>query len=135
MILEIPPGAKTMELKTSTMWFGDDGILYSMPRVDAPLTQTTEEIIEEMKLLRNWLGGRKVCLIAESNSKAASPPKSQRDMIAHELETVIKALAIISTSPLSRMVANLFFSFKPPKYPLKMFSNEVEAKNWIKQYL
>jgi hypothetical protein len=44
-------------------------------------------------------------------------------------------MAIVTSSPLSRMMANLFFSFKPPQYPVKMFQNEKDATEWIRQYL
>jgi hypothetical protein len=42
---------------------------------------------------------------------------------------------MITTSPVSKMIANLFFGFKPPSYPVKMFTNKEEAVSWIKQYL
>jgi hypothetical protein len=135
MILQIPPDAKVMELLTSVIWFGNDGVLYSSPREGAPAMLSESQIKNETDRLLGFIGNKKVCIIAESDSKAASPPKHQRELLAHSLESVTKALAIVSTSPLSRMVANLFFSFKPPKYPMKMFSNEAEAKNWITQYL
>ncbi|MGZ3883914.1 MAG: DUF7793 family protein, partial [Bacteroidia bacterium] len=61
--------------------------------------------------------------------------KHQRDFIAEQLSSVTKAMAIITSSPLSRMIANLFFGLKPPPYPVKMFTNENEAKAWILQYL
>ena len=51
------------------------------------------------------------------------------------VESVTKAMAIISASPLGRMVANLFFGFKPPVYPVKFCATQEEAKEWIKQYL
>jgi len=135
MILQIPPEAKTLDLLTSVIWFGNDGILYSVPREGAPPLLTESQIKSETEKLLQFIGNKKVCIIGESDSKAASPPKHQREMLAHALESVTQALAIVSTSPLSRMVANLFFSFKPPKYPMKMFSNEAEAKKWIIQYL
>jgi hypothetical protein len=135
MILQIPADAKTIEMSSSVLWFDNNGILYSRPKESAPISQSIEDIRTEMKKLREFLGGKKVCMIIESNSKASSPPKNQRDVIEAELNSITKAMAIISTSPLSRMVANLFFSFKPPQYPFKMFSNEEEAFNWVKQYL
>lgn len=135
MILQIPADAKTIEMSSSILWFDNNGILYSRPKESAPIAQSIEDIRTEMIKLREFLGGKKVSMIIESNSKASSPPKSQRDVIEAELNSITKAMAIISTSPLSRMVANLFFSFKPPQYPFKMFSNEDDALNWVKQYL
>lgn len=135
MILRIPPGASTIEMRASTIWFNDEGILYSLPKENAPPTVTTAEIREEMDRFRQIIGNRKVCIILESASKASTPSKEQRDLVAEEIKSVTKAMAMISSSPLSRMAANLFFSFKPPSYPFKIFSNEKDAREWIRQYL
>jgi hypothetical protein len=135
MIINIPTDVKTFAMSGSTAWLDHDGIFYSVPNEGAPPQQSIDEIKKEMNALRKIIGDKKVCMILESNSKATSPPKEQRDFIADEINSVAKAIAIISSSPLSRMVANLFFSFKPPEYPYKMFSNVSEAKAWIKQYL
>jgi hypothetical protein len=135
MIIRIPNDVKIHELRDSIVWFDKDGVLYSVPKDQAAEVLSMEEIESEMKNFREITGGKKVCMIAESNNRAASPPKDQRDFIADQINSVTKAMAIISSSPLSRMAANLFFSFKPPTYPFKMFSNEKDAKEWIKQYI
>ena len=74
-------------------------------------------------------------MVTETDSTAPPPRKEDRDWIAQELDSVVKAMGIISTSPFSRMVANLFFGLKPPAYPVKFFENEKDAKEWIRQYL
>lgn len=130
-----PENARIIEWPTSIMWFDEDGILYSSSKPGEPEVQTKEESLRQMEKFRKIIGGKKTCMILETNKSARPPRKEDRDWIAKELESVTKAMAIISTSPLSRMVANLFFGFKPPAYPVKFFSNQEEAKAWIKQYL
>ncbi|HWY10437.1 MAG TPA: hypothetical protein VN026_03875 [Bacteroidia bacterium] len=132
----IPPkNVKIIEFPTSTMWFDEDGVLYSVPKSGAQHVQTREESQKQMDEFRKITGGKKTCMILETDSSAPPPKKEDRDWIAQELDSVTKAMGIISTSPLGRMLANLFFGFKPPAYPVKFFSNQVEAKEWIKQYL
>ncbi len=97
--------------------------------------RTMDEIMEDMTKVRSFIGEGKVCIIVESNSKSQSPPREHRDAVADALGSVTKAMAIVSSSPLSRMIANLFFSFKPPVYPMKLFSNVQHARAWITQYL
>lgn len=133
--MEIPAGAKTLELTASIIWFGEDGILYSTPKPGIPPKQTLEDVSEEMKKFRAFTNNKKVCMVAESNPKAPAPAKEERDFIADALSSITKAMAIVTTSPVSKMIANLFFGFKPPPYPMKMFTNKDEAVTWIKQYL
>jgi hypothetical protein len=133
--MEIPKNAKTFELKSSIIWFNEDGILYSVPKPGIPPDLNFEEIKKEMDHLREFIGHKKVCFLAESNPNSKPPNKQERDFIAEQINTVVKAMAIVTSSPVSKMIANLFFGLKPPPYPAKMFSNEHEAKEWIKQYL
>lgn len=133
--MEIPPNEKIFELTASHMWLSKEGILYSKPKPGVAPEQTNEEITAEMVKIRKITGDKKVCLVSESSSSSKPPKKEQRDFIANEISSLVKALAIITPSPVSRMLANLFFSFKPPSYPVKMFTNEKEATEWIRQYL
>jgi hypothetical protein len=135
MVLEIPKGAEVHEMTNSTIWFDDEGILYSVPRGEQ-VEFTNEQIDEEMKKFRAIIGDKKVCLIAETHpTNSKQPSKEQREIFAKEIASVTKAIAIITTSSLSKMLTNLFFAFKPPSYPAKMFKTEAEAKDWIRQYL
>lgn len=127
--------AKIIDWPTSIMWYDEDGILYSVPKPGVPQVQTREESEKQMVAFREITGGKKTCMILQMDSNSQPPKKEDRDWIAKELDSVTKAMAVISTSPLSRMVANLFFGLKPPAYPVKFFSNDKDAKEWIKQYL
>ena len=135
MILKIPENAKIHHLTNSVIWFDEEGILYSQPK--NLVTETSdEEILSEMEKFRAITGNKKVCMIAEAHPGGSKPPKKeQRALIAKELSSVTKAMAVITTSALSRMIINLFFGFKPPDYPVKMFKNEQDAKDWIRKYL
>ena len=135
--MEPPKNTQIIEWPTSTMWFDEDGVLYSVPKPGSAALQpqTKEEALRQMDVFRKLIGDKKTCMIAETDKSSPPPKKEDRDWIARELNSVIKALAIISTSPLGKMLANLFFGLKPPPYPYKFFSNEIDAKEWIKQYL
>jgi hypothetical protein len=138
--MKIPDHAKVIEMSTSLIWLDDDGVLYSVPKpgVTPPDSLSREETLEEMRKFKEATGltnGKKACMILETNSNSKPPKKEDRDFIAEQLNDITKAMAVISSSPLSRMIANLFFGLKPPAYPVKFFSNEKDAKEWIQQYL
>lgn len=123
-------------MTASVIWFDEDGIMYSVPKPGAPVEQTVDEIKKEMDRFRQIIGPKKkVCIILKMDPNAPPPKRELRDLAATEIESVTKAMAIITTSPLSRMIANLFFGLKPSAYPVKMFTDVGEAKAWIKQYL
>jgi hypothetical protein len=134
--MEIPTDVKLIDFNTSTIWFDEDGIMFSSPKPGMASQEVNkEEILEQMKKLKEIIGYKKVCMVLETNNNSRPPEKENRDLIAEQLAEVTKAMAIISTSPLSRMIANLFFGLKPPPYPVKFVANQTEAKEWIKKHL
>ena len=128
----IPENTEIFDLPTSTMWFDENGILCSIAK-KVP-QQTIEEAKETMVEFRIITGGKKVCLLSDSTD---SPPadKEMRDYAAEVIPEIAKAVAIISRSAVGKMAANLFFSIKKQPYPVKMFVDEMEAKEWLRQYL
>lgn len=133
--MKIPEDIEIIDWPTSYMWFDDDGVLYSKPKSDAPQNQSRKEMEEQMDRFRELIGGEKICMIIQSEASSKPVKKEDRDWISNELNSVVKALAIVYSTPLARMLANLFFGLKPPAYPTKFCANEKEAKEWIKQYL
>jgi hypothetical protein len=135
-ILQIPYNAKTYELTNSVVWFDESGILYSRPK-ELITDVGVDQVKEEMKRFREILMPHKqVCMIAEAHPGGTKlPKKGDRDMMADEVASVTKAMAVIISSSVSKMIINLFFAFKPPPYPMRMFNDEASAKNWIRQYL
>jgi hypothetical protein len=130
--MEPPKNVEVIDWPTSTMWFDEEGILYSKSKKAPP--QTLEEAKRSIERFKKITGGKKVCMLADI-SNSAPTNKENRDWAAQEMPNLVKAIAMISTSAMGRMVANLFFGLKPPPYPSKMFSSEKEAKEWLKQYL
>jgi hypothetical protein len=129
--LQIPFDRPTCELLNSIIWFDDDGILYSRYKDMRFIQANRAQMETDMQKFKAFVGNKKVLMIAESHPNAESPAKEDRDYISERLTQVTKAMAILTPSALSRMVVNLFFLFKPPSFPTKMFQNVSEAKQWL----
>jgi hypothetical protein len=127
-----PENAEVFELATSTMWFDENGILCSVAK-KVP-QQSLKEAEKTMGEFTKITGGKKVCLLSDSTDSAPAN-KEMRDYAAEILPKIALAVAIISRSAVGKMAANLFFSIKKQPYPVKMFNDETEAKEWLKQYL
>lgn len=48
--------------------------------------------------------------------------------------TWVKAGALITGSPLSRTVGNIFLAIEKPSVPTKLFTDEQKARQWLTQY-
>lgn len=125
-------GAKIIETPLSTVWFDENGIFCSVTKKNAALTK--EVFILYFEFIKRHAGEKKICWLGDV-SQMSAPTKEARDFAAIETPKFVKALALITNSALSKMIANIFFSFKRPPYPTKMFTDEKEAKEWLKIYL
>ncbi len=131
-ILTPPAGAAITHTPTSIYWFDGDGILCSITKkAPAPTLEQTKHQLEEFNKIAR---GRKFCMLLDVTHTVPSA-KAVREYAAVELPKLVLAMAMISASPMGRMLANLFFAIKPPSYPCKMFSTENQAKEWLQQYL
>ena len=130
--MQIPKNADLHDTVSSVAWRDENGILCSISKKAPP--PTLEESKKEIDAFRKKFGPGKFCMLIDITD-ASPTPKETRDWAAEELNKMVKAIAMISRSALGRMVVNLFFGLKPPPYPTKMFSDEKEAKEWLKQYL
>lgn len=132
--MDIPTDVQTYDMPASTIWIRD-GIVYSTPKTGMSRSVSAAQMDTDIKRFREIVGDKKVCLVVEINPKSKPAPKEERDQVSAQMASFAKAMALIISSPVTRMMANLFFGFNPPSYHVKMFSNEKDATNWIKQYV
>ena len=130
--MEPPQNATIIDSPTSIMWFDENGILCSIAKKG--VRQTLEEAKVYIEEFKKITGGKKVCLLSDSTDSTPIN-KEMRDYAAEVIPEIAKAIAIISRSALGKMTANLFFKIKKQPYPVKIFNEENEAKEWLKQYL
>lgn len=132
-IVSVPQGKHIKNTPRSYYWFDGEGILYVVSKKGAPPGN-----IEEMKqLLEDFTketGGKKFCILTDI-THAQPNDKPTREFIAVEFPKIVKAMAMVSASPVGRVVGSLFLALKPGPYPAKIFNNEQHAKEWLKQYL
>ncbi len=73
------------------------------------------------------------CFVDMRNVKSAS--KQAREYLAGEGAKYVKAGALLIGSALTKTIGNIFLSVNKPPVPTKLFTDETEAKEWLKQYL
>jgi len=129
--MKAPDSAEIFETPASTYWF-DKEVLFVIAKNAPPLPM--QEQVKQTEEFKKKLGGKKICAIMDVTEAAASS-RETREYNTRELPTMFKAIAFITRSALGRMLAHLFLGMKPMSFPVKVFSNEQDAREWIKQYL
>nr|WP_133242751.1 hypothetical protein [Pontibacter virosus] len=60
--------------------------------------------------------------------------KEARDYLANEGNVGVTASAILVSSPMVKMAANIYIHVNKPKNPTRMFTSKEEAVQWLSQY-
>lgn len=126
-----PESAQVFESATSKFWY-EDGILCAITQ-KAP-SQPFEEHKKRMEEFRKSLDGKKICAIIDiTNSSVTS--SENREYNHDMLPQIFKAIAFVTSTALGKMLVNLYLGMQPSPFPTKVFSNEKDAKEWIKQHV
>jgi hypothetical protein len=126
-----PPTDRTVfEGEIADYWM-DNGILVSLSKSPK---RTVQNITGNIALVRSITNDKKVpLLIYLSNSPV--PDKETRKFASEQLPKVYTAMAMVSKPGLASLIMNVLFRLKAPPIPMKNFTNDNEAKEWLKQFL
>jgi hypothetical protein len=125
-----PTDRQTFEGEIATYWF-DEGILISLSK--SPM-RTVENISGNVALVKQITNDNRVpLLIYLSNSPV--PSKETRKFATGQLPKIYSAMAMVSKPGLAQFIMKILFQLKPSPIPMKSFSDDKEAKEWLKQYL
>ena len=128
--VEIPTDRQTWEGEIATYWF-DNGILVSLSKSPK---RTVENIAGNVVLVKQITNNKPVpLLIYLSNSPV--PGKEARKFSTEQLPIIYKAMAMVSKPGLSKFIMNILFSLKPPPIPMRSFTSDKEAKEWLRQFI
>ncbi|MGE5377778.1 MAG: STAS/SEC14 domain-containing protein [Bacteroidota bacterium] len=131
MMTRIPNDRQIYEGEIATYWIDDDGILVSLSKSPK---RTVENISGNVALVKQITNNKRVpILIYLSNSPV--PDKETQRFSREQLPNIYTAMAMISEPGLAKFIMNLLFKLQSPPIPMKNFTDEKEAKEWLKQYL
>jgi len=131
MNIQKPTDRETWEGEIATYWFDDNGILVSLSK---SILRTVENISSNVTLVRSISNNKPVpLLIYLTNSPI--PDKQTRKFSTEQLPVIYSAMAMVCKPGLSKFIMNILFGLKPPPIPMKSFTNDKAATEWLKQFL
>lgn len=131
MSITKPTDRQTWDGEIASYWFDENGILVSLSKSPK---RTVGNISGNVALVKKITGNKPVPLLIYL-SDSPVPDKQTRKFSTEQLPVIYKAMAMISKPGLARFIMNILFSLKPPPIPMKSFTDEREAVEWLKKYL
>jgi hypothetical protein len=117
---------QTFESEIATYWF-EDGILISDSK---SVKRTVHNINSNVEFVKKITNNKKVPLLIYLKS-SPMPDKATRKLSTEKIPEIYSAMAMVSKGGLAKFIMNLLFKFQSPPIPMKSFSNDKDAKEWL----
>jgi hypothetical protein len=131
MNIQIPTDRQTWEGEIATYWFDDNGILVSLSK---SVSRTVEYISSNVALVRSITNDKPVPLLIYL-AKSPIPDKQTRKFSTEQLPKIYSAMAMVSKPGLSQFIMSILFGLKTPPIPMKSFTDDIAAREWLKQFV
>ena len=120
-----------IETKTSRFWIRDDGIAQMdiLPKTDIRL-ENAQKDFDALEILVN----EKRPMITDISNMRFISKKTREFLAGENLTEKISACAVVTRSPLGILISNFFLNLNKPQFPMKSFSSEMAAVNWLKAH-
>ncbi|MFM2226393.1 MAG: hypothetical protein RJA07_2595 [Bacteroidota bacterium] len=128
--MKIPTDKQLYESEIATYWWEGE-ILYS---VSNKVLRTKENVKANFEMIQQITHHKPVCLLTFV-SNSGKPNKATQEYVREILPKAYKAMAMVSSSGVGKIIMNVLFKFIASPIPMKSFSDEEKAKEWLKNYL
>jgi len=126
-----PDNIQLIKGEIADYWYAPDGILYSYSKSPK---RTVENITENIALVKSITDNKIIPLLIYL-SDSPVPDKVTRKFAAEQLPNVYSAMAMVSKPGLSKFIMNILFRLKPPAIPMKSFTDDKQAKEWLTEFV
>ena len=126
-----PTDREIFEGEIATYWVEDDGILVSVSKSPR---RTVENIKGNIALVKKITNNKKSPLLIYL-SASPIPDKETRKFVNAQLANTYSAMAMVSKPGLASIIMKFLFKFNKPPIPMKNFTDEDEARKWLRQFV
>ena len=129
--MKAPENTQVYKTPLATLWQDEKGILNWLSNE----TTRTISLLEDTYAMVNLItGAEKVPMLVDATlSKPMDKPV--REYTEVELPKLFRAIAVFSNSALGEVTTMMFLKLNEAIVPVKFFSNEKDAKEWLNQYV
>ncbi|MDD5434152.1 MAG: hypothetical protein PH343_01855 [Nitrospira sp.] len=125
--------SEVIETRNGRIWLGDDGIVRY---VTEPGTEETLDTAKEtIAAILTVSKGKKRPLLVDIHAIKSITREAREFFGRDERERELTAIALLVGSPVSRIIGSVFIGINRPPNPLKLFTSEGDAIEWLKAFL
>ncbi|MEZ4774453.1 MAG: hypothetical protein R3D00_14810 [Bacteroidia bacterium] len=121
-------------METTNCWISidNDGILRLVTK---PQTKSTLETVrEEHRAIKKLIGDKKAIMLTDIRNMISATPEARAYTNSEEMTNTYLAVGLLVGSVFSRVIGSFIIGINKPDYPVKLFTDENSAINWLKQF-
>lgn len=126
----IPPPDALMA-PSGPVWLTEDGIVITIGKLES---QDTEAARENLIYTKKATGGKPRPLLVDMTKVRSMSKGAREEYVKQQGELIITAVALLTTSSVSNMIANLFIGLNKPHVPVKLFTDPDKARDWLMEH-
>ncbi len=121
-----------LNTRCSKLWLDEEGIVHEqfVPKTGLTIQDAEQSMAIGLELSEDadfsWL-------VDMTNLKSIT--KEARAYFGRIENSHIKAVGLVTNSPVSKVFGNFFLRFNKPILPVRLFSSEIRAHDWLKKFL
>lgn len=131
--MKIPSNAKIYESPLSTMWRGEDGIVYAVGTTAARNIEHYKLLFEIYRELSH--NGEQKIFVVNDITDVKPLNTEVRLFVEAETRKYVRAMAFVAMSSLGTAIGNVFQMLSSTPYPMATFSDRDEAIKWMKEQM
>lgn len=129
--MEVPKNA--INVTGYWTWMGSDGI--ARTKVKPEIDITINHALENTEVVTSFYVDKKFPILIDARGIKSMTREAREHFSTRGRDSKTNAFGIVIKSPLSRVVGNFFLGLNKPAVPTKLFDNESDAIEWLKNHL
>src|SRR5688572_25729545 len=125
---------REVKSRTGLTWFDETNHIIRFQASEG-IEQSLEDARENMNAVKQLSDGKKYPMLVNLSKSKGLGPEARQYYGSDEVRPLYRALALVGSSPISRMLANLWFTVYGDQFcPTKAFASEGDAIAWLKSF-
>lgn len=124
---------EVIETRNAKVWLGDDGIIRSLQKHGAEETLDTAK--ENIAAILKVSKGKKRPLLVDMVAQKSITFEAREFYSDEARGSEGSALALLVGSPVSRVIGSVMIRISKPVLPIKLFTSEGDAIEWLRGFL
>lgn len=125
---------KELKIETSSQklyWDSENEIVWGALFANQVTEELAKENVDAQERLRDMVGKMKIRLLVDM-TEITEISRDARDYFANERTASIqRATALLTRSPVSRVIGNFFMGLNKPISPTRLFTDQHKAIQWL----